>query len=45
MKLNKKDNNIIDKIYLYAKELEEPKYQLLVNERERAGLNLSYCFY
>ena len=43
MKLNKKDNNIIDKIY--AKELEEPKYQLLVNERERAGLNLSYCFY
>ena len=22
-----KDNNIIDKIYLYAKDLEEPKYQ------------------
>ena len=24
------DNNIIDKIYLYAKDLEEPKYQLLI---------------
>ena len=23
-----KGNNIIDKIYLYAKDLEEPKYQL-----------------
>ena len=33
-----KDNNIIDKIYLYAKELEEPKYQLLINKREQAGL-------
>ena len=22
-----KDNNLIDKIYLYAKDLEEPKYQ------------------
>ena len=26
----KKDNNIIDKIYLYAKDLEEPKYQLFM---------------
>ena len=24
-----KDSNIIDKIYLYAKDLEEPKYKLL----------------
>ena len=32
-----KDNNIIDKIYLYAKDLEEPKYQLLIKKREQAG--------
>ena len=29
-----KDKNIIDEIYLYAKDLEEPKYQLLINKRE-----------
>ena len=33
-----KDNNIIDKIYLYANDLEEPKYQLLIEKREKAGL-------
>ena len=33
-----KDNNIIDKIYLYAKDLEEPKYQFLINKREKPGL-------
>ena len=33
-----KDNNIIDKIYLYAKDLEEPKYQFLIEKREKAGL-------
>ena len=33
-----KDNNIIDKIYLYAKDLEEPKYQLLIKKREQAGI-------
>ena len=33
-----KDNNIINKIYLYAKDLEEPKYQLLINKREQAGI-------
>ena len=32
-----KDNNIIDKIYLYAKYLEQPKYQLLIEKREQAG--------
>ena len=32
------DNNIIDKIYLYAKDLEEPKYQLLIKKREQAGI-------
>ena len=34
-----KDNNITDKIYLYAKDLEEPKYQFLINKREQAGIN------
>ena len=33
-----KDNNIIDKIYLYAKNLEEPKYQFLFDKRERADI-------
>ena len=33
-----KDNNIIDKIYLYVKDLEEPKYQFLINKREQAGI-------
>ena len=36
-----KDNNIIDKIYLYAKDLEEPKHQLLINKREKAGINFN----
>ena len=33
-----RDNNIIDKIYLYAKDLEEPKYKLLIDERGKAGI-------
>ena len=33
-----KDNNMIDKIYLYVKDLEEPKYQFLIEKREKAGL-------
>ena len=33
-----KDNNIIDKIYLYAKDLEESKYKFLINKREQAGI-------
>ena len=33
-----KDYNIIDKIYLYAKDLEEPKYQFLINKREQRGI-------
>ena len=28
----------IDKIYLYAKDIEEKKYQFLINKREQAGL-------
>ena len=33
-----KHNNIIDKIYLYAKDLEKPKYKLLINKGEQAGI-------
>ena len=36
-----RDNNIIDKIYLYAKDLEEPKYQLLINKRKKPGINFN----
>ena len=38
LNLVQKDNNIIDKIYLYAKDLEDPKYQLLIKKREQAGI-------
>ena len=33
-------NNLhpIDKIYLYAKEIHEPKYKYLINKREQAGI-------
>ena len=33
-------NNLrpIDKIYLYTKDLAEPKYEYLINEREQAGI-------
>ena len=31
----KKDNNIIDKIHLYAKDLEKPKYQFFIEKREK----------
>ena len=37
-----KDNSIVDKIYLYAKDLEEPKYQLIINKREQARLKKNY---
>ena len=30
--------NGIDKIYLYAKDLSEPKYEILVKKRENAGI-------
>ena len=36
-----RDNNIIDKIYLYAKDLEEPKYKLLIDKREKAVINFN----
>ena len=28
----------IDKIYLYAKDIQEPKYEYLINKREQAGI-------
>ena len=37
------NNNLIDKIYLYAKDLSEPKYQFLIKKLEDAGIkNLDY---
>ena len=30
--------HLIDKIYLYAKDLSEPKYEYLINKREQAGI-------
>ena len=38
LNLIQKDNNIIDKIYLHTKDLEEPQYQFLIDEKEKAGL-------
>ena len=40
LNLIQKQNNSypIDKIYLYAKDLSEPKYQLLIEKRENAGI-------
>ena len=38
-------NNLhpIDKIYLYAKDIHEPKYEYVINKREQAGIkNLNY---
>ena len=35
-KLN--NSNPTEKIYLYAKDLSEPKYEFLINNRENAGL-------
>ena len=36
-----KNNNIIDKIYLYSKDLDKPKYKLLINKREQAGISFN----
>ena len=33
-----KDNSIVDKIYLYAKDLEESKFQFLIDKKEKVGL-------
>ena len=34
----------IDKIYLYAKDTDEEKYQYLINKREKAGINDPHAF-
>ena len=31
-----RNNNVIDKIYLYAKDLEEPKYKLLIDKKRKS---------
>ena len=36
-----RDKNIVDKVYLYAKDLEEPKYKLLIDKIEKAGINFN----
>ena len=37
--------HIIDKIYLYAKDINGPKYEYLINKREQAGIkNLKRIF-
>ena len=42
LNLIQQDNNINDKTYLYAKDLEEPKYQFLIKKRENVAIkNLS----
>ena len=39
LNLIQKDNyNFIDKIYLYANDLDEPKYQFLIKKRENVGI-------
>ena len=38
LNLIQQDNNIIEKIYLYAKDLDEPKYQFLIEKGENAGI-------
>ena len=36
--IQKESGNLIDKIYLYAKDLDEPNYQFLIEKRENAGI-------
>ena len=39
LNLIQQDNDsLIDKIYFYAKDLDEPKYQFLIKKREDAGI-------
>ena len=32
------ERDVIDKIYLYARDLNEPKYQVLIKKHENAGI-------
>ena len=41
LNLIQRGTNIVDKTYLYAKDLEEPKYKLLTDKREKAGINFN----
>ena len=41
LNLIQRGTNIVDKTYLYAKDLEEPKYKLLIDKREKAGINFN----
>ena len=36
--IQQRNDNFIDKIYLYAKDLSEPKYQILIKKREDEGI-------
>ena len=36
--IQKDNGNLIDKIYLFAKDLDERKYQFLIKTRENAGI-------
>ena len=36
-----RDNNTTDTIYLFAKDLEEPKHEFLINKRGQAGINFN----
>ena len=36
--IQKDNGNLIDKIYLFAKDLDERKYQFLIKKRENAGI-------
>ena len=33
-------HDVIDKIYLYARDLNKPKYQFLIEKREDSGINI-----
>ena len=36
-----RDNNFVDKIYLHAKDPQQPKYKLLIDKREKAGIDFN----
>ena len=38
LNLIQQDSNIIDKIYLCAKDLDEPKYQFFIKKHENPGI-------
>ena len=38
LNLIQQHNNVVDKIHLYPKDLEEPKYQFLIKKRQDAGI-------